>query len=208
MLINNQIQSHSYTTENSLCLILESICKSSNNCEFIGRQIRLDNNKRWAFDCGIIINDNKYLVEFDGFRHYQDALTIYRDYEKNKLAKDSGFIITRLPYWLQLTTETLQLLFLNNHIDFTINSSYPHGFIDIKALLPGSFCALGIQRFCKELKLLSDSVFTQVVASLYFQSDVRNIPIQYVFQNILEKDRINYENEIKYINHSVNCIYK
>jgi len=106
----------------------------------------------------LVIND-KYLVEFDGYRHYTDTSTILRDIYKDALwldLKEDNRVI-RIPYFIQLDGGTLFNYFgelleeLNlSYEDVEINNNYSHGFIDKKALLPANFCILGIRKFISD----------------------------------------------------------
>lgn len=131
---------------------------------WLGEEIKIG---KYRYDFGYIYNSVKWLVEFDGYQHYTDALQIRRDEIKTKLANDNGFVLIRFPYWLQLTTQTLKLFF---NIDGEVIQNYPHGFIDKKAVLSASFCELGIERFLDELKTLPSNIQEDVYISLHKKS--------------------------------------
>lgn len=99
------------------------------------------------------------VVEFDGFHHYTDNKIAALDIQKNTVLKNQGFSLVRIPYFVQLSEGNIHLLFreiLNSHKlmvkgDF---NSYPDGFIDSKAALPGRFSTLGLlayQQFMQRL---------------------------------------------------------
>lgn len=95
----------------------------------------------------------KLIVEFDGYRHYQNTAVILSDYQKDKIYSAMGYRIFRLPYFIQMTSKIISQLF-NQTIPY--NQTYPHGFIDEQALLPADFCELGIQRFLSDLNTFED----------------------------------------------------
>lgn len=105
----------------------------------------------------------KLIVEFDGFRHYNDAKTILKDQEKDKIFSDSGYKVVRWPYFIQLSTSSV-LHYLG--IELSIEMKYPHGFIDSRALLPADFNSLGLERFKRELEELPRDIYLDIKLSL------------------------------------------
>ena len=53
----------------------------------------------------------KLIVEFDGLPHYKNPNTIKKDEEKDKIYKDAGYKVVRIPYFIQLTNEVIEKLF-------------------------------------------------------------------------------------------------
>jgi hypothetical protein len=160
--------------------MIKHLSVESNAFKFLGSQMRFDDNKRFAFDCGFIFNDKKYLVEFDGYRHYTDALAMYRDNQKDIIAERNGFTLVRFPYWLQLNTETFNLLF-GQRTEFRIITTYPYGFISDKAVLPCNYCCYGYKRFLNEFDKLPKSIQDEITCSLIYQSNKKELPIKYIF---------------------------
>lgn len=102
------------------------------------------------------------VAEFDGDGHYRDPLVIRSDTEKDVSAGRLGLRTVRVPYWVQLDTETFGHFF---GFDADVTSNFPHGFIATK-LFPASFCELGLRRFERELADLPDRARRDVLASL------------------------------------------
>jgi hypothetical protein len=75
---------------------------------------------------------------FDGDEHYRNTLKIKNDREKDEMARCGGYRVVRIPYWVQLTSETLKHYF---HLEAEIIQDFPHGFISTK-VFPASFCEL------------------------------------------------------------------
>lgn len=94
----------------------------------------------------------KFGVEFDGYQHYTSSKQILADYRKNALCENFGFKIIRIPYFVQLSKETIKLLF-DLDID-TFEQIYPHGFVSKKSTMvfPADFCYLGIEKFKNDLE--------------------------------------------------------
>jgi hypothetical protein len=119
-----------------------------------GRQLRWD--MVYETSTGMVA------VEFDGDEHYRHSLKVKGDREKDAFAKLNGYRVIRMPYWVQLTTETLQHYF---DLDATIVQNFPHGFVTTR-IFPASYCELGINRFKTEIRALPVSVRQAVIASL------------------------------------------
>jgi hypothetical protein len=110
------------------------------------------------------------IIEFDGYHHYNNTKTQIRDKEKNSVYQDMGYTVIRIPYFIQLTEEVYDQLFVNNGYDLGIDSTmlitYPHGFHDPKALLPSDFNILGFDLFMKQMAIEFRSQQYEVFDSL------------------------------------------
>jgi hypothetical protein len=107
-------------------------------------------------------NGSTTVVEYDGDEHYCNTLKIKADIEKDQKAVQMGYRVVRIPYWIQLTNETLRHYF---GLEAGVEQDFPHGFITTK-IFPASFCPLGLKRFVRELEALPPEVRHSVVASL------------------------------------------
>src|SRR5215469_10899175 len=95
-----------------------------NDC-WRGREVRLPiGTRRW--DMSYETNGQITVVEFDGDEHYRNTLKIKADEEKDQIATQHGYHVVRIPYWVQLTTETLRHYF---DLNAEIRQDFPHGFI-------------------------------------------------------------------------------
>lgn len=144
-----------------------------------GHEVRLPTGRRrWdmSYELGGIVT----VVEFDGDEHYRHTLKIKIDEEKDAVALEHGFRVIRMPYWIQLTSETLAHYF---GLTANIVQDFPHGFISTK-IFPASFCELGLIRFKRELDSLPSQVKVAVVASL--RDRAREHGIQYVLPTNLQ----------------------
>lgn len=101
-------------------------------------------------------------VEYDGDEHYRNALKVKVDREKDDLARFIDIQVVRFPYWIQLTSVTLQHYF---GLDGAIAQDFPHGFITTR-IFPASYCELGLARFAVELENLPSEVHAAVIQSL------------------------------------------
>ena len=126
-----------------------------------GHEVKLpESRRRW--DMAYELDGRTVVVEFDGDEHYRDALKIKIDQEKDAVARQHGLKVIRIPYWIQLTTETLRFYF---GLSASVTQDFPHGFIETK-IFPASFCALGDQRFHREYTALPPAIQTAVFSSL------------------------------------------
>ena len=81
---------------------------SGNNIDFKREYSVEINGKTHRFDFYFEINDNRYLIEYDGTGHYEERAMGYfsgklkerqrRDRVKDQYAKDNGIIMIRIPY--------------------------------------------------------------------------------------------------------------
>jgi hypothetical protein len=124
-------------------------------------QFKIDGRQfRWDFKYET--SKGRYLVEYDGDEHYRNTLVIRKDEEKDRVARENGFISVRFPYWLQLDSFTLARFF---GLEAEIDQTFPHGFITTK-LFPASFCEKGITRFAQEYGELPSHLQKAVLSSL------------------------------------------
>ena len=166
MLFNKTI-GYEYLTEKSLRLALEQIFP---NNEIISNR----KFKNYKFKPDYVIHDHKLVIEFDGYRHYNDAKTIINDEVKDTLIESEGYRMIRIPYFVQLTSEIVYGLF-NEYIDkpfeyYNNFNDYPHGFVDKKAMLPANFCQLGIDKFKLNIDQFNnyDDIFHDLVILTIF----------------------------------------
>lgn len=115
----------------------------------------------------------KFIVQFDGFRHYSDPKQILKDLQDDELFLSLKYTIIRIPYFVQLDEVIIKKLFGIYTTNLIPISDFPHGFISNKALLPASFCELGIIRFINDLE---------------FYSEIKNTILDSLTAFILEKE--------------------
>jgi very-short-patch-repair endonuclease len=111
-----------------------------------------------------ILLDDDTVIEFDGPHHYTSARTICSDIRKNALCHKLGFKIVRVPFWLQLDTETAGILGLSDEIYF--DTAFPHGWIT-SDIFPASFCEAGIARFYTEFANLPKHIRQMVYDNIH-----------------------------------------
>lgn len=141
---------------------LETALRELLGPDFIGRERRVGTSlKRW--DMEVLLQGQPCFVEFDGEGHYCVPSTILADEWKDAYAEETGAKVVRIPYFIQLTSETLLWWF---NIAAEVRQEFPHGFIDNKAKLPAAFCSLGVSRFRADLRRVPESVALAVVKSL------------------------------------------
>ncbi|MHB1955104.1 MAG: hypothetical protein ACYCOU_15310, partial [Sulfobacillus sp.] len=92
---------------------------------WIGTEQRVPGTRR-RWDMMFRWDGETFVVEFDGDQHYHDSLVMRADAEKDRIADELGYITIRIPYFVQLTTQTLKHYF---GIDADIVQEFPHGFV-------------------------------------------------------------------------------
>jgi hypothetical protein len=108
---------------------------------------------------------HRVVVEFDGDEHYRRALHVIQDAERDDLVAALGYRVIRIPYFVQLTTVTINQLFgalVANQFPF---KEFPHGFIARTVIFPADFCELGIERFQRDLDRFA-SIKVDILTSL------------------------------------------
>ncbi len=129
---------------------------------------------RKRIDCVVSANDRiLFGFEFDGFQHYTLCSQIYRDMDVREWFKTQGAYLVRWPYWLQPNSETIAWAFGEYAKNIAYEETmYPNGFIsrEPSCILPGDFCALGLERFKEEFNSLPPTTRLQVLDSLEARS--------------------------------------
>jgi very-short-patch-repair endonuclease len=97
----------------------------------------------------------KMIVEFDGPKHFTNAKTIHNDNIKNEVYSKMGLSIIRIPYFIQLSDETISHLF---NINTNYEQTYNHGFISDDVILPSDYNELGVKKF---ISILDDFNFVK-----------------------------------------------
>lgn len=126
-----------------------------------GSELKVPSSRR-RWDMAYETNGQTTVVEFDGDAHYWNSLKIKVDAEKDVVAEELGYRVVRIPYWVQLTSETLVYYF---GLEKAIKQDFPHGFIATK-IFPASYSELGVERFSRELEGLPNEPRKAVVRSL------------------------------------------
>jgi hypothetical protein len=124
------------------------------------------------------------IVEFDGFQHYSQSKSVIADQEKDSEMIRLGIRVVRVPYFIQWCHELANSILLStaSHAQQT----YPHGFIEEKAMLPADFCELGVKRFVNDIEVNFSWAKTSILRSLLRKSEkigtLRTLPpsLQYL----------------------------
>lgn len=148
-----------YLTEDSLEEFLKQIYP---NKEIIRNKNVPNSNLKSRPD--FRIEEEKLIVEFDCYRHYNSYETQSRDEIKYHQYKYMGYKVIRIPYFIQLSKEVIFKLFgvyLQN-----FEQKYPHGFIDKKALTPLDFNYNGLMKFRDDLIIFEKEIAEDILYSL------------------------------------------
>lgn len=147
-----------YLTEDSLEEFLKQIYP---NKEIISNKIVPNSNLKSRPD--FRIEEEKIIVEFDGYRHYNSYETQLRDEIKYHHYTYMGYKVIRIPYFIQLSTEVILKLFGIHLPDF--EQTFPHGFIDNKAT-PLDFNYKGLMKFRDDLIIFEKEIAEDILYSL------------------------------------------
>lgn len=114
----------------------------------------------WVHDEQINLNGNKLrpdyrseslkiIIEVDGLPHYQFPDIILNDKKKDELYIQSGYKVIRIPYFIQLTNETVYKMF-NVKVNIPLFNSKYHSLSPKSRNTPAYLCLLGIKRMAED----------------------------------------------------------
>lgn len=180
---SNNFRSSPFVKRNFNRYLTEDIL--ANEMQFIFPGFTFERNKYFnhsgiKFKPDLFCKDLDLIIEFNGFRHYNQESVIQKDKIKKTICEEIGYSFIEIPYFVQLTTKYLEYLFEtfpNFNLSNDINYTYKHGFIDEKALLPIDFNRSGYERYLKELNVLPISIKEDILKSLEIKSKEFNYPI-------------------------------
>jgi hypothetical protein len=155
-----------YLTATKLGTILQAIGNQYGFAETIKTEVRVgETRRRWDYQ--YTYEGTTYNVEFDGDKHYWDSLTIMGDDIKNSVADRLEQEVIRIPYFVQLNTETIKHYF---GLEFELETDFPQGFITTK-IFPASFCSQGKSKYHSQKDNLPLKTQNDLIASLAVQSE-------------------------------------
>lgn len=93
----------------------------------------------------------KLIVEFDGLQHYTNPDNILNDEEKDKIYREAGYKVVRIPYFIQLTNEVIEKLFGVTVKEQMFNPNVPSLGVSGKNT-PAFCCPAGIERMARVYK--------------------------------------------------------
>jgi hypothetical protein len=179
-----------YLTEEKLIQLFKDLEKQINNIKVKINARISEEFKRFKGD--IIVNDY-YFIEFDGYQHYTKSSIFNRDSIKNAIWELQYKKVIRIPYFVQLTDETFNYYFKDLikslKLKIKIESDYPHGFIDKKAILPADFCSVGERRFLYEIYYLPEKVWIDIYDSLFNKIIEKEEAAEVISLNMREFDQ-------------------
>ena len=97
-----------------------------------------------------------------------------------EIAKELGYKVIRIPYWIQLDSVIMKQYF---GIDVENKTEYLNGF-DNTNVYPASFCEKGVERFSRELKMLPNEIKYEVILSL--RDKIKEYEADYVIPKSLK----------------------
>lgn len=96
----------------------------------------------------------KIIVEFDGIDHYRKPSQILKDQKNTEIYQKNGFKVVRIPYFVQLTNEVVEILFGIKHKNNLFNPNVP-SLSSKGSHSPAYLCPAGLKRMAKEYKMFS-----------------------------------------------------
>lgn len=92
----------------------------------------------------------RIIVEFDGLQHYNNPDNIEKDIENTAFYESQGYKVVRIPYFIQLTRETINKMF---GVDVGVDM-FPNNIASLNynnKNTPAYLCPSGIERMAMEL---------------------------------------------------------
>lgn len=90
------------------------------------------------------------IIEFDGIPHFQSPKQLRKDEESTNFYKGLGYIVVRIPYFIQLTNEAVRTLFNVDVPEKLFNDKIPSLGLDTGS--PAYLCPAGIKRMAEIFK--------------------------------------------------------
>jgi len=119
------------------------------------------NGKKYQFRPDYRSEKLKLIVEFDGLQHYTNPEQVKKDFERNELYSNLGYKVVRIPYFIQLTIESVKILFGVEVERELFDGSYPSLSINISNT-PAYLCYTGLKRMAKEFKTFPKQYRTNI----------------------------------------------
>jgi hypothetical protein len=153
--MKTEIKLVEYLTESLLANVLDQVFKGCQINKQVRLQIGLTVPKTAIVDYMVETRFGKLIVEFNGNFHYQKGVQQHRDYLLRDYCSLNNIMLVEIPYFIQLDSYTVGMFFPNNVIseyfdNFEISTTFPHGFIDPKCVLPCDFNIEGWDRFVSD----------------------------------------------------------
>ncbi|MGI5863948.1 MAG: hypothetical protein ACOX6T_18095 [Myxococcales bacterium] len=123
-----------------------------------GSEQHVVHGKKLRWDMVFETSSGKVAGEYDGDEHYRNSLKTKIDNEKDRYARNEGYHVVRIPYWVQLTTETLKYYF---ELDAEIVQDFRHGFITTKIVFWRRSAKWALIGFAASLTLFRRRLATQ-----------------------------------------------
>ena len=116
------------------------------------------------------------IVEFEDPKVFTNPKYTIRSEITEQTLESMEYFVVRIPYFIQLNSENIKhyfakFLHLIDKKECIVNdfTSYPHGFIDSRSVLPAAFCSMGHLRYTNHLNKATDNVFADTNESLLSQ---------------------------------------
>jgi hypothetical protein len=91
------------------------------------------------------------IIEFDGLQHYQKPDRIKADFESQKVYEMNGFMVVRIPYFIQLSNSVVKSMFGRDVKQPLFDEKIPS--LGVKGHnTPAYCCPAGLKRMAKEFR--------------------------------------------------------
>ena len=129
----------------------------------------------------------KLIIEFNGLDHYTKPNIILKDIEKEKMYKDMGYKVVKIPFFIQLTNQAVEKMFGVIVKEQLFDGNVPSLLICDKCT-PAYLCPLGIKRMAEDFQKYPEQYDVNM-------SSMKKEDLQLTSWDLLEKEYKNLKNE-------------
>ena len=103
----------------------------------------------------------KLLIEFDGLQHYTKPDIIEKDLKNTELYQNLGYIVVRIPYFIQLSNKAVKYMFDVDVSEELFNETISSLGIEGQNT-PAYLCPAGVKRMAEEFKKFPEQYKTNL----------------------------------------------
>lgn len=127
------------------------------------------------------------IIEFNGLNHYTKPNIILKDIEKEKMYKDMGYKVVQIPFFIQLTNQTVEKMFGVIVKEQLFDGNVP-SLLPCDKCTPAYLCPLGIKRMAGDFLKYPEQYDVNM-------SSMKQEDLQLTSWDLLEKEYKNLKNE-------------
>lgn len=164
-----------YLNETRLGEILKFVFE---DCEIISQYRVKTPIKTMIVDYMVQTKFGTMFVEFNGHFHYQKSSTQFRDLLLSAYCSGHNISLVSIPYFIQLDSWSSHLFFSREIIEeyfskIDISTTFAHGFISEKIVLPCDYNAAGWNKFAQDTIMILQKDQKSIAMAIYDSLEVK-----------------------------------